>query len=557
MDILLTTEFTRAVNEHLAAHPPERMLHALGRVRPDGAVLLSHWVADADADASGAHVRASATGEAALQAMEREHGVTYLGVVHSHPTSVPEPSGQDSRAAADLLALNPHMPVALVGVVVSTITGRTGPQVLDLGRGELVVHAMTPGRRQLTPATIRVVDEATTFWSAAADRLPEQALEAVRNVHVTLVGAGSLGSVAAEQMARAGVPRITLIDPDRVEAHNLTRTTYQLADVGRFKVDALADRLHAINPEVQVDTATWSVDPSAHAKLCDIVADSSLVLGMADSPRALALLDTVLHEQDTPGIFAGVYRGAVGADVITVLPGITACYGCTVAPRIEAAELAPGIDYTTGRINGAVALGADVTLVAVLAARLGLAVLGLLRGTDPLLESPAVQGRNFLQLGLAPGFFDDTHLFSGVPGQHAIQTLWARATGDPDCERCGHLAGPAAEPGRASHTQPDAAVSPTGLADPTLDPSPIDAEPAIRTEPGPPVVPLAEIAGLTRDWAHHSLARMVGPYLDVLQHSSVQRARTTAVAAARGVRERIQRATWQAAKDRRSREGER
>lgn len=553
MEILLTTEFARAVDEHLAAHPPERMLHALGRVRPDGSVLLSHWVADAHAEASGAHVRASTTGEAALQAVERGHGVRYLGVVHSHPTSVPEPSSQDERAAADLLRLNPHMPLALVGVVVSTVTDRARPHVLDVGRGELVVHTMTPGLRRLIPANIRVVGDSTAFWSAAADRLPEQALQAVHDVHITVVGAGSLGSVATEQMVRAGVPRVTLIDPDRVEAHNLTRTAYRLADVGRFKVDALADRLRAVNAEVQVDTATWPVDPSAHAKLSELVAGSSLVLGMADSPRALALLDGVLHEQDTPGIFAGVYRGAVGADIITVLPGITACYGCTVGPRVEAVALAPGIDYTTGRIAGAVALGTDVTLVAVLAARLGLAVLGLLRGTDPLLESPALQGRNFLQLGLTPGFFEDTHLFAGVPGQHAIQTLWARAAGDPGCERCGHLVDQIAASVPDRSTQPDAAATRTAPADPTLDPSPIDSRRATRSER----VPLAEIAVRTCDWVLHSLTHMISPGADRLRHADFQRLRATAAPAARGVRERIQRPPWHAARVGRPRQGER
>lgn len=557
MEVLLTEDFVRAVDEHLAAHPPERMLHALGRVRPDGSVLLSHWVADADADASGAHVRASAAGEAAVQAAEREHGLTYLGVVHSHPASVPEPSGQDGRALADLLALNPHIPVGLVGVVVSIATGRTGAQVLDVGRGELVLHTMTSKGRRLTPAAIRVTDRATGFWSAAADRLPGEALEAVREVHVTLVGAGSLGSVAAEQMVRAGVPRLTLIDPDRVEAHNLTRTTYQLADVGRFKVDALADRLHAINPEVSVDVATWAVDPSAHAKLSDIVADSSLVLGLADAPRALALLDAVLHEQDTPGIFAGVYRAAVGADVITVLPGITACYRCTVAPRVEAVDLAPGIDYTTGRISGAVALGADVALVGVLAARLGLAVLGLLRGTDPLLEAPALQGRNFLQVGLAPGFFDDTNLFAAVPGQHAIQTLWARAAGDPDCDRCGHLADATVGADADAGTHSDGSFSGPALGDPAAAPPASTAHPAVSTNRATMRVlgPLVDVAVLTGDLARHRLTHVVATVL-ALQRSSIELARVSAAVAARTVGEQFPRPPMPAAKHR-AHQGER
>ena len=48
--ILLTPSFAAAVDKQLAAFEPERMMHALGRVRPDGSVLLSHWVTDSDAD---------------------------------------------------------------------------------------------------------------------------------------------------------------------------------------------------------------------------------------------------------------------------------------------------------------------------------------------------------------------------------------------------------------------------------------------------------------------------------------------------------------------------
>ncbi len=81
------------------------------------------------------------------------------------------------------------------------------------------------------------------------------------------------------------------------------------------------------------------------------------------------------------------------------------------------------MDYTTGRLTGAVALGVDVTVVATPTARMAMGVLGLLNDNDPLLETVAYDGRNFLQLGLAPGFFDDTRIFQGSAGQHAFQTI--------------------------------------------------------------------------------------------------------------------------------------
>lgn len=435
MHILLTEEFAQAVDDHLAAFEPERMMHALGRMRPDGSILLSHWALDAEADASGAHVKASTSGERAMQEVEQRYGVQYFGVIHSHPRTVPDPSGQDGRAVEDLLALNPHLPAALVGVVVATTTTRRGPTVLNVGRGELVIHALTAASGQPQAATLGIAEE-SDFYAAASRRLPAGALATVNEAHAVIIGCGSLGSVVAEQLVRAGVPRLTVIDPDIVEAHNLTRTVFTANDVGTAKVDALAARLKQINGAVHIEANDWAVDPSAHSKLADIVSDADVVVGAADAPQALAIIDVILHEQQTPGVFAGVYAGAIGADIVTVLPGITACYRCTVAPRVQSAALNPDMDYTTGRLTGAVALGVDVAVVATLTARMAMGVLGLLRDNDTLLDTVAYDGRNFLQLGLAPGFFDDTTLFQGSAGQHAFQTMWARAQGDPDCHEC-------------------------------------------------------------------------------------------------------------------------
>ncbi len=437
MQVLLTREFAQAVDDHLAAFEPERMMHALGRMRPDGSILLSHWVLDAAADASGAHVKASASGERAMQEVEQRYGVQYFGVIHSHPRTVPEPSGQDGRAVEDLLALNPHMPAALVGVVVATTTKRRGGTVLNTGRGELVIHVLTPQVGHTRPAHLEIAQD-HDFYAAAARRLPAGALTTVNDAHAVIIGCGSLGSVVADQLVRAGVPRLTLIDPDIVEAHNLTRTVFAGSDVGDAKVAALAARLTQINCAVHTEAHDWAVDPSAHSKLADIISDADIVLGTADAPQALAIIDVILHEQQTPGVFAGVYAGAIGADIVTVLPGITACYRCTVAPRVQSAALNPDMDYTTGRLTGAVALGVDVAIVATLTARMAMGVLGLLRDNDTLLETVAFDGRNFLQLGLAPGFFDDALIFQGSAGQHAFQTIWARAVGDPDCEECDH-----------------------------------------------------------------------------------------------------------------------
>src|SRR5215467_13572311 len=70
---------------------------------------------------------------------------------------------------------------------------------------------------------------------------------------VLIVGAGGLGAPAALYLAAAGVGTILLADPDEVDRSNLQRQViYEDEDIGRPKVEAAADRLHALNPHVFV-----------------------------------------------------------------------------------------------------------------------------------------------------------------------------------------------------------------------------------------------------------------------------------------------------------------
>lgn len=69
---------------------------------------------------------------------------------------------------------------------------------------------------------------------------------------VGIAGAGGLGSVVAENLARAGVGRLIIADYDSVEPSNLNRQRYSLAQLGRPKVHALADNIRAFNPFVSV-----------------------------------------------------------------------------------------------------------------------------------------------------------------------------------------------------------------------------------------------------------------------------------------------------------------
>src|SRR3954447_1884095 len=69
---------------------------------------------------------------------------------------------------------------------------------------------------------------------------------------VTLCGAGALGSLLADNLARQGIRRWKIIDCDRVEEHNAGTQLYGQSEVGAWKVEALRNRLfRAVGVEIE------------------------------------------------------------------------------------------------------------------------------------------------------------------------------------------------------------------------------------------------------------------------------------------------------------------
>lgn len=82
--------------------------------------------------------------------------------------------------------------------------------------------------------------------SDMAARVPE--LRGLAGKHVAVIGLGTLGGTVAEQLARAGVGEITLLDRDRIEPGNLVRHTAWLPHVGWSKAAALLDIVFNTGP---------------------------------------------------------------------------------------------------------------------------------------------------------------------------------------------------------------------------------------------------------------------------------------------------------------------
>ncbi|MBT8340840.1 MAG: thiamine biosynthesis protein ThiF, partial [Desulfatitalea sp.] len=93
---------------------------------------------------------------------------------------------------------------------------------------------------------------------------------------IGIAGAGGIGSNVAVHLIRSGLRRFKLVDDDRVETGNLNRQYYFHDQVGRVKVDALAENLLRIAPGAQIESVRLRLDQNNMARLfadCDVVVE--------------------------------------------------------------------------------------------------------------------------------------------------------------------------------------------------------------------------------------------------------------------------------------------
>jgi tRNA A37 threonylcarbamoyladenosine dehydratase len=83
--------------------------------------------------------------------------------------------------------------------------------------------------------------------------LGEEGVAKLANAHVLVVGLGGVGAYAAEQICRAGVGKMTIVDGDLVEATNRNRQLPALiSNNGKPKAEVLGERFRDINPEIEL-----------------------------------------------------------------------------------------------------------------------------------------------------------------------------------------------------------------------------------------------------------------------------------------------------------------
>jgi molybdopterin-synthase adenylyltransferase len=78
-------------------------------------------------------------------------------------------------------------------------------------------------------------------------------MDRLQRLHVTIIGAGAIGSITCLWLAKMGLKNIKVFDPDTVELHNWSNQVYRNNDVGKQKVDALTEIIEELT-DVKLQT---------------------------------------------------------------------------------------------------------------------------------------------------------------------------------------------------------------------------------------------------------------------------------------------------------------
>lgn len=134
------------------------------------------------------------------------------------------------------------------------------------------------------------------------------------------VGCGSVGSLVAVELAKAGVGNFMLIDNDVFGYHNICRHQCGIYDVGHFKTDALADRIFQINPYATVMKKNCMIQEIDRGEMEDFCNEDTIIIGGADNREGDLYASDFALENKMPFISIGCWERAFAGEIFYCLP---------------------------------------------------------------------------------------------------------------------------------------------------------------------------------------------------------------------------------------------
>lgn len=197
-----------------------------------------------------------------------------------------------------------------------------------------------------------------------------------------MLGCGSVGSLVALELARAGVGTFVLIDNDIVEYHNICRHQCGVHEVGSFKVDAMKKRILDINPHATVVTCTNIVEEVPKEIYDKYAGKNTIFIGCADNREADVYGNKISMMYNAAYLSAGFWERAFAGEIFYHLPEQSMpCYKCALGngERLSERTTQSRRIYTTeenlAKVNFEPGIAVDIDFVSIIATKLAIDIL--------------------------------------------------------------------------------------------------------------------------------------------------------------------------------------
>lgn len=155
------------------------------------------------------------------------------------------------------------------------------------------------------------------------------------------IGCGSVGSLVAVELAKAGVGSFMLVDNDVFGYHNICRHQCGIYDVGRYKTDAVADRILQINPYAKVLKFNSTIQDVDRDKILEFCNTDSIIIGGADNREGDLYANQFATQTGASFMSIGCWERAFAGEIFYCLP--------EGMPTYE--DFLSIVGYTSGRIT--------------------------------------------------------------------------------------------------------------------------------------------------------------------------------------------------------------
>lgn len=227
----------------------------------------------------------------------------------------------------EFLASNPNLPVYL------TVPGS------EANRLHLAA-AFENSRSRLHPLLDK--KQNGSFYALSANRMDMAYLlprggvrDTLFGKKVVVIGCGAIGGLIVQELAKAGIMNLLLIDPDILSHNNLYRHLLGMSNIGQYKVDALKNKLEKDLPHVNIMAIPSSFTEAKHRQQqidftqYDLVIDATAVVPVSNS-----IAKFFIHNHPgLPVLHTWLEALGIGGHAMVTNQGGAGCYKCLYSVR--------------------------------------------------------------------------------------------------------------------------------------------------------------------------------------------------------------------------------